>query len=155
MYSPLNSNVVFSYCIFICANFLYTVIFIYQTIGVFFFCEIYVATLSAYYPLLRLETIRWARHGEFVIYPRICYKHFLVLLICYPVYKPIQCSFLYVNNLIVVCPSRISPHSTPFSNASKGAEDDVENAFVHQRKVRKTLTTVQGLSSDYTPNLKI
>lgn len=41
----------------------------------------------------------------------------------------------------------------PFADASKGAEDDVQDGLVHiriqQRNGRKTLTTVQGLSSDY------
>lgn len=43
--------------------------------------------------------------------------------------------------------------SDPFADASKGAEDDVQDGLVHiriqQRNGRKTLTTVQGLSSDY------
>lgn len=41
----------------------------------------------------------------------------------------------------------------PFADASKGADDDVQDGLVHiriqQRNGRKTLTTVQGLSSDY------
>ena len=43
--------------------------------------------------------------------------------------------------------------SDPFADASKGADDDVQDGLVHiriqQRNGRKTLTTVQGLSSDY------
>lgn len=41
----------------------------------------------------------------------------------------------------------------PFADATKGADDNVQDGFVHiriqQRNGRKTLTTVQGLSSDY------
>lgn len=41
----------------------------------------------------------------------------------------------------------------PFADASKGADDDVQDGHVHiriqQRNGRKTLTTVQGLSSEY------
>ncbi|KAG5881767.1 hypothetical protein JTB14_005530 [Gonioctena quinquepunctata] len=41
----------------------------------------------------------------------------------------------------------------PFADASKGADDDVQDGLVHiriqQRNGRKTLTTVQGLSSEY------
>lgn len=41
----------------------------------------------------------------------------------------------------------------PFADANKGSEDDVQDGLVHiriqQRNGRKTLTTVQGLSSDY------
>lgn len=41
----------------------------------------------------------------------------------------------------------------PFADASKGADDDVQDGLVHiriqQRNGRKTLTTVQGLSKDY------
>ncbi|KAF5303348.1 hypothetical protein FQR65_LT08261 [Abscondita terminalis] len=41
----------------------------------------------------------------------------------------------------------------PFADANKGADDDVQDGLVHiriqQRNGRKTLTTVQGLSSDY------
>lgn len=43
--------------------------------------------------------------------------------------------------------------SDPFADASKGADDDVQDGHVHiriqQRNGRKTLTTVQGLSSEY------
>lgn len=43
--------------------------------------------------------------------------------------------------------------SDPFADASKGADDDVQDGLVHiriqQRNGRKTLTTVQGLSSEY------
>ncbi|KAL6258752.1 hypothetical protein P5V15_010701 [Pogonomyrmex californicus] len=56
--------------------------------------------------------------------------------------------------LFVVCPSRISTHSVnPFADAIKGSDDDVQDGLVHiriqQRNGRKTLTTVQGLSSEY------
>ncbi|CAB0014959.1 unnamed protein product [Nesidiocoris tenuis] len=41
----------------------------------------------------------------------------------------------------------------PFADAIKGSDDDVQDGLVHiriqQRNGRKTLTTVQGLSSDY------
>lgn len=41
----------------------------------------------------------------------------------------------------------------PFADAIKGADDDVQDGLVHiriqQRNGRKTLTTVQGLSSEY------
>lgn len=41
----------------------------------------------------------------------------------------------------------------PFADATKGADDNVQDGFVHiriqQRNGRKTLTTVQGLSSEY------
>lgn len=41
----------------------------------------------------------------------------------------------------------------PFADASKGADDDVQDGLVHiriqQRNGRKTLTTIQGLSKDY------
>lgn len=41
----------------------------------------------------------------------------------------------------------------PFADAIKGSEDDVQDGLVHiriqQRNGRKTLTTVQGLSSEY------
>lgn len=41
----------------------------------------------------------------------------------------------------------------PFADANKGSDDDVQDGLVHiriqQRNGRKTLTTVQGLSSDY------
>lgn len=41
----------------------------------------------------------------------------------------------------------------PFADATKGADDNVQDGFVHiriqQRSGRKTLTTVQGLSSEY------
>jgi len=43
--------------------------------------------------------------------------------------------------------------SDPFADAIKGADDDVQDGLVHiriqQRNGRKTLTTVQGLSSEY------
>lgn len=41
----------------------------------------------------------------------------------------------------------------PFADAIKGSDDDVQDGLVHiriqQRNGRKTLTTVQGLSSEY------
>ncbi|XP_059620285.1 eukaryotic translation initiation factor eIF1 [Phlebotomus argentipes] len=41
----------------------------------------------------------------------------------------------------------------PFADAIKGADENVQDGLVHiriqQRNGRKTLTTVQGLSSDY------
>ena len=41
----------------------------------------------------------------------------------------------------------------PFADAIKGSDDNVQDGLVHiriqQRNGRKTLTTVQGLSSDY------
>lgn len=41
----------------------------------------------------------------------------------------------------------------PFADAIKGADDNVQDGLVHiriqQRNGRKTLTTVQGLSSEY------
>jgi len=41
----------------------------------------------------------------------------------------------------------------PFADAIKGSEEGVQDGFVHiriqQRNGRKTLTTVQGLSSEY------
>jgi translation initiation factor SUI1 len=41
----------------------------------------------------------------------------------------------------------------PFADAIKGSEEDVQDGLVHiriqQRNGRKTLTTVQGLSSNY------
>lgn len=50
----------------------------------------------------------------------------------------IQCSFFF---------------SDPFADAIKGSDDDVQDGLVHiriqQRNGRKTLTTVQGLSSEY------
>lgn len=43
--------------------------------------------------------------------------------------------------------------SDPFADAIKGSDDDVQDGLVHiriqQRNGRKTLTTVQGLSSEY------
>lgn len=60
--------------------------------------------------------------------------------------------YLAMNILgsIILCFSFILD---PFADASKGAEDDVQDGLVHiriqQRNGRKTLTTVQGLSSDY------
>lgn len=45
------------------------------------------------------------------------------------------------------------PITDPFADAIKGADDDVQDGLVHiriqQRNGRKTLTTVQGLSSEY------
>ena len=41
----------------------------------------------------------------------------------------------------------------PFADAAKGNDDDVQDGLVHiriqQRNGRKTLTTVQGLSTEY------
>jgi len=41
----------------------------------------------------------------------------------------------------------------PFADAAKGGENDVQDGLVHiriqQRNGRKTLTTIQGLSSEY------
>ena len=41
----------------------------------------------------------------------------------------------------------------PFADAAKGDDSDVQDGLVHiriqQRNGRKTLTTIQGLSSDY------
>jgi len=41
----------------------------------------------------------------------------------------------------------------PFADANKGADDDVQEGLVHiriqQRNGRKTLTTIQGLSTEY------
>ena len=43
--------------------------------------------------------------------------------------------------------------SDPFADAAKGGENDVQDGLVHiriqQRNGRKTLTTIQGLSSEY------
>ena len=43
--------------------------------------------------------------------------------------------------------------SDPFADAAKGDEDSVQDGLVHiriqQRNNRKTLTTIQGLSSEY------
>lgn len=45
------------------------------------------------------------------------------------------------------------PSADPFADAIKGSDDDVQDGLVHiriqQRNGRKTLTTVQGLSSEY------
>lgn len=45
------------------------------------------------------------------------------------------------------------PPADPFADAIKGSDDDVQDGLVHiriqQRNGRKTLTTVQGLSSEY------
>lgn len=48
---------------------------------------------------------------------------------------------------------QIHPTFDPIGDANKGSDDDVQDGLVHiriqQRNGRKTLTTVQGLSSDY------
>lgn len=47
----------------------------------------------------------------------------------------------------------LPPPADPFADAIKGSDDDVQDGLVHiriqQRNGRKTLTTVQGLSSEY------
>lgn len=61
-----------------------------------------------------------------------------------------QIRVLFINRM-----SKIQNLQTfdPFADASKGADDDVQDGLVHiriqQRNGRKTLTTVQGLSKDY------
>lgn len=55
------------------------------------------------------------------------------------------------GNPNVICYRSVVPD--PFADAIKGSDDDVQDGLVHiriqQRNGRKTLTTVQGLSSEY------
>lgn len=59
-----------------------------------------------------------------------------------------SCKALYLTLLLDSC-----YFSDPFADATKGADENVQDGFVHiriqQRNGRKTLTTVQGLSSEY------
>ncbi|KAL2725165.1 eukaryotic translation initiation factor eIF1 [Vespula maculifrons] len=74
-------------------------------------------------------------------------RHFLQL--------HLQFAVLYLRGIYFVCRMSIQNLNTfdPFADAIKGSDDDVQDGLVHiriqQRNGRKTLTTVQGLSSEY------
>jgi hypothetical protein len=57
------------------------------------------------------------------------------------------------NNIVQSTYNNVFCYIDPFADAIKGSEDDVQDGLVHiriqQRNGRKTLTTVQGLSSEY------
>ncbi|KAL0118082.1 hypothetical protein PUN28_009036 [Cardiocondyla obscurior] len=63
--------------------------------------------------------------------------------------------FYIIRGISFVCRMSIQNLNTfdPFADAIKGSDDDVQDGLVHiriqQRNGRKTLTTVQGLSSEY------
>ncbi|KAL1456750.1 hypothetical protein WDU94_001454, partial [Cyamophila willieti] len=63
--------------------------------------------------------------------------------------KVLNPSFSFVNRMSIQNLNTFDP----FADAFKGSEDDVQDGLVHiriqQRNGRKTLTTVQGLSSEY------
>lgn len=56
-------------------------------------------------------------------------------------------------SLSLSSPPSLRLFADPFADAIKGSDDDVQDGLVHiriqQRNGRKTLTTVQGLSSEY------
>ena len=66
-------------------------------------------------------------------------------------------SCLFSSGLNVLSPdANDNPYvsfADPFADAAKGDEDGVQDGLVHiriqQRNNRKTLTTIQGLSSEY------
>ena len=60
---------------------------------------------------------------------------------------------MITRNTFVLIKSFFFDKLDPFADANQGTEDDVQDGLVHiriqQRNGRKTLTTVQGLSSEY------
>jgi len=74
-------------------------------------------------------------------HPLICGTLFLVPQNCY--------LLLSANDYVLT----VFFFPDPFADAIKGSDDDVQDGLVHiriqQRNGRKTLTTVQGLSSEY------
>lgn len=83
----------------------------------------------------------------------------MVLLLSYVIrdFSQLHLHFavLYLPGIYFVCRMSIQNLNTfdPFADAIKGSDDDVQDGLVHiriqQRNGRKTLTTVQGLSSEY------
>ncbi|XP_008485331.1 uncharacterized protein LOC103522001 [Diaphorina citri] len=85
--------------------------------------------------LTQQENSRISRSQPVAAAPLLKSQHTRIIS-CILSNNPFQCAF-----------------SDPFADAFKGSEDDVQDGLVHiriqQRNGRKTLTTVQGLSSEY------